>query len=84
MVQYEQTKVQDFISQYKTNNPTANMNEIFQKVNGSFGAPALYGAPNEIIQVMNNYFGGGKSFNFSNFNDRVLLGQKIIDQLYKP
>jgi len=83
MVQFEQTKVQDFIGQYQKDNPNANMSDIMKTINGSFGAP---GAPGAIQNVMGNYFNtdkGQKAFDFGSYNDRVKLGQKIVDQLYQ-
>lgn len=79
LVQFEQTKVQDFITQYKKDNPNANMNSIMSSINGAMGAGA---APSAVKKVMHEYFDDGKTFNFANYNDRVKLGQKMIDLLY--
>ncbi|GGB25045.1 SpvB/TcaC N-terminal domain-containing protein [Puia dinghuensis] len=79
LVQFEQTKVQDFIGQYHKDNPNANMNSIISSINGSMGARL---APSAIRKVMHDYFNDGKTFNFANYNDRVKLGQLMIDQLY--
>ncbi|MBO9201949.1 MULTISPECIES: SpvB/TcaC N-terminal domain-containing protein [Niastella] len=80
LVQFEQTKVQDFISQYQKENPGADMKAIMKSINGSMGAAF---APSAIKKVMEDYFEGGKTFNFGNYNDRVKLGQALIDQLYE-
>ncbi len=45
MVQFEQNKVQNFISQYQQDNPNANIDDIIETINGSFSA---FGAPSEI------------------------------------
>ena len=39
-------------------------------------------SPSEIKKVMTDKFNGGQSFDFSKYNDRVKLGQGLIDQLY--
>lgn len=71
MVHYEQTKVQDFISQYQKSNPNVSMNELFKTITTSMGSSF---GPDEIVSVMKDYFKNGTTFNFSNYNDRVLLG----------
>jgi RHS repeat-associated protein len=79
LVQFEQSKVQDFINQYQKNNPGASMDKIYESINDSMGS--IF-APCEVKKVMNRYFNGGESFNFGSYNDRVKLGQKLVDQLY--
>ena len=56
------------------------MNDIFKTVNASMGSSF---APEQVVKVMKDNFKNGTTFNFANYNDRVLLGQKIIDQLYE-
>ena len=83
LVQFEQTKVQSFINQYQKSNPNANMNEILSSINYSMGSSF---APSEIKKVMSENFNtdkGQPAFNFGNYEHRVILGQKIVDQLHK-
>lgn len=83
MVQFEQTKVQDFIAQYQTNNSNASIDDIMNSINYSMGSRF---APSQVRKVMIENFNtdkGQKAFDFGNYDDRVKLGQKIIDQLYE-
>lgn len=84
MVKLEQSKVQDFIKIYKTSNPSADMNSVMSSINFSMTSKW---APSEIVKVISENFESTKlgqhSFDFTNYNDRVILGQKIVDQLYK-
>ena len=80
LVNYEQTKVQNFIDEYKRNNPNADINSSFEKVSNSINSP---GAPNDIIKVMEENFSQFNQFNFGNYQHRVILGQRLIDRLYK-
>jgi RHS repeat-associated protein len=82
MVQFEQTKVEDFIKEYKQDNPDANIDNIMESINYSMGATF---APSEIKSVMDEYFNtdkGQEAFDFSNYDHRVKLGQKLVDQFY--
>ena len=79
MVEFEQSKVQDFISSYKGNDINAiitNINEMFT------GTVAKTIGPAEINEVMKDSFNGGKSFNFKNYADRVKLGQELIKKAH--
>lgn len=83
MVQLEQTKIQGFMDNYQKNNPNADMSEIMKSINGSMGSSF---APEAIKNVMDKYFNtdnGQKAFDFGSYNDRVKLGEKMIDQLYQ-
>ncbi|HEX9600474.1 MAG TPA: hypothetical protein VF985_03195 [Mariniflexile sp.] len=83
MVEFEQTKVQDFIGQYQKNNPNASMDDIMGSINYSMDSSF---APKEIKKVMNDNFNtskGQKAFDFGSYDDRVKFGQKIIDQLHE-
>ena len=82
MVKFEQTKVQDFINQYQRDNPDANIEGIMKSVNYSMGS--IF-APKEINNVMDKYFNedkGQEAFDFSSYDHRVKLGEKLIDKLY--
>jgi len=83
IVEFEQSKVQEFIDLYKENNPTVDMNEVFKSINSSFGAPL---ADYRIKAIMKEHFTdseGNSTFDFSKYADRVKLGQELIRILYK-
>ncbi len=83
LVQFEQTKVQEFIDGYQKNNPDANMSDIMGSINSSMTS---YFAPSEIYKVMEENFNtdnGQEAFDFSNYDHRVKLGQKLVDQFSK-
>ncbi|GEQ85381.1 hypothetical protein ULMS_08890 [Patiriisocius marinistellae] len=89
LVQFEQTKVQDYIKSYSINNPNADMEAIITNVNESFGKSIISSifAPAELKLVINENFtdkNGEINFDFSKYNDRVKLGQKLIDKAYEP
>jgi hypothetical protein len=82
LVQYEQTKVQEYIESYKKDNPDADMSAVMQEVNDSM---YLSAAPSEVAEVMQQYFNedlGQEKFDFSKYENRILLGQKLVDKLY--
>jgi RHS repeat-associated protein len=79
LVNFEQTKVQEFTDNYIKNNPDVDMKAVFKEVNGAFG---LFAAPTSVKEVINENFEEDK-FDFSNYNHRVTLGQKLIDKLYE-
>lgn len=75
MVEFEQSKVQEYINNYKGN----DLNSIIDNINELFtGDAAKAIGPREIGKVMEKSFNGGKSFNFKNYADRVKLGQELI------
>lgn len=75
LVKYEQTKVEAFIRNYPSQNPHANMRAITLAINLFMNYYPAF--PSEIrASVPDN-------FNFANYEDRVKLGQRIIDALYK-
>lgn len=83
LVQLEQTKVQEYIESYSINHPDANMIAIIKEVNASFGLPV---APQQVRTVIEENFtdkNGNFTFDFSNYNDRVRLGQRLIDKAYE-
>ena len=80
MVRYEQTKVQEFLTQYKMTHSSADVASAIQSINGTMGG---YGSPWDIKAVIDQHFvDKGKSFDFSSYNDRVKLGQELINKLY--
>lgn len=74
LVEYEQSKVQDYIHIYKNANPKNDMLKIFLFINSYMQTTV---PPTIVRQAM---FVG---FNFADYNDRVKLGHRIIDILYK-
>mgnify|MGYP000158760704 CR=1 FL=1 len=84
LVCFEQSLVQTYITEYEQKVGSVKMNEIINNVSGLFSGTVSQwvGDPN-INKVMNEHFSGGKSFDFKSYNDRVKLGQKLIDELYK-
>lgn len=75
MVEFEQSKVQEYINGYKGN----DLNSIIGEINGLMTNPLGKG---EIKDVMKEHFNGGKSFNFKNYDDRVKLGQELIKKAH--
>jgi RHS repeat-associated protein len=83
MVEYEQTKVQDFIDAYSSKYAGADMKAIFNDINSAF--KAIPARP-EVKSIIDRYFNpanGQRAFDFSRYEDRVKLGQLLIDQLYQ-
>ena len=80
LVQYEQTKVQDFIGKYQKDNPNVDMNSVIGSINSAMGSSF---APADVVDVMDKEFKGGKTFDFKSYNDRVKLGQKLVDKFYE-
>jgi hypothetical protein len=75
LVEFEQSKVQEYINNYKGN----DLGEIITEINGLMSNPM---APEAVLDVMNQSFDGGKSFNFKNYADRVKLGQELIKKAH--
>ncbi|WEK71428.1 MAG: hypothetical protein P0Y62_07650 [Candidatus Chryseobacterium colombiense] len=73
LVEFEQSKIQEYIGIFKNTNPNLNMISIFADINSSMQTNLHR---EEIRSAM---FVG---FNFADYNDRVKLGQRIIDILY--
>lgn len=83
LVEYEQTKVEEFIKLYSNNHPNADMKSIFKEVNKSFGLPLAH---KDITTVMTNHFTDDKgniTFDFRKYQDRVKLGQELINLLHE-
>lgn len=84
LVCFEQSLVQTFIIKYEQKVGSEKMEEILKSVSGLFsGYLSYFLGDSNIKKVMNEHFKGGESFNFRSYNDRVKLGQKLIDELYK-
>ena len=82
LVRYEQTKVQEFLTQYKMTHASADVASAIQSVNGAMGK---LGSPWDVFFTIDKHFNtekGQKAFDFNNYNDRVKLGQEIINKLY--
>jgi hypothetical protein len=75
MVEFEQSKVQDYINGYKGNNLNSIISGINDLMSGSLG-------PGAVKDVMKDSFNGGKSFNFKSYEDRVKLGQELIKKAH--
>ncbi len=79
MVEFEQSKVQEYINNYKGN----DLNSIIDNINNLFtGDTAKFFGPGDVNEVMKESFNGGKSFNFKNYADRVKLGQELIKKAH--
>jgi len=75
MVEFEQSKVQEYINSYKGN----DLNSIIENINGLMQNPL---GPGAVKDVMKDSFNGGKSFNFKSYEDRVKLGQELIKKAH--
>lgn len=71
LVEFEQSKVQEYINNYKGNDLKGIMSEINELMSSRVG-------PGDVRGVMTKHFDSGKSFNFGNYDDRVKLGQELI------
>jgi hypothetical protein len=79
MVEFEQSKVQEYINSYKK----SDLNSIIKNINDLFtGNIAKTIGPGAVNDVMKESFNGGKSFNFKNYADRVKLGQELIKKAH--
>ncbi len=79
MVEFEQSKVQEYINSYKGN----DLNSIIGNINDLFtGNVAKTLGPGAVNDVMKESFNGGKSFNFGIYEDRVKLGQELIKKAH--
>jgi hypothetical protein len=84
LVNFEQSLVQNYIDSYQQSVGSEEMGKIIGDVNSLFsGRMAKVFGSEAVNSVMNQHFDGGKSFDFGNYNHRVLLGQKLIDQLHE-
>ena len=87
IVQFEQTNVQNAIDKYKPKEFSQIRNELNNVMNGK-GAIcylAAWAAPDEVKKVFKENFNpdnGQPEFDIKNYHHRVLLGQKIIDEVY--
>ncbi|KXX68548.1 hypothetical protein [Flammeovirga sp. SJP92] len=75
MVEFEQSKVQEYIKNYKGN----DLGEIISGINDLMSS---WLGPGEVQDVMKDHFEGGKTFDFKNYKDRVKLGKELIRKLY--
>ncbi len=83
LVQREQAELQYILTEYKKKNPISEVNSAIKSINRAMGLP---GSPREVGEVMDEQFNvkkGQKAFDFDKYEDRVKLGQGIIDKLYK-
>ncbi len=79
MVEFEQSKIQEYMNSYKGN----DLNSIIDNINDLFtGNFAKAIGPGAVNDVMKESFNGGKSFNFKSYEDRVKLGQELIQNSY--
>ena len=75
MVEFEQSKVQEYINSYKVN----DLNTIISGINELMKNPV---APGNVKAVMKESFNDGNSFNFKSYKDRVKLGQELIKKAH--
>lgn len=79
LVQLEQTLVQKFIDDYEKKHGGKKMEKIKNKINGAFSSEC---APSEVKKALKNKYVNGNAFDFMSYEDRVYLGQRLIDQLH--
>jgi hypothetical protein len=75
MVEFEQSKVQEYTNSYKGNDLDSIISGINDLMSGSLG-------PDAVKDVMKEHFNGGKSFNFKSYENRVKLGQELIKKAH--
>lgn len=75
LVAFEQSKVQVFIHEFRTNNPDISMDAVFLQINAGMRLNPI--STSILRRAMFN------SFQFQNYSDRVRLGRRIIDELYR-
>jgi hypothetical protein len=75
MVEFEQSKVQEYINSYKGNDLNSIIENINRLMQNPLGPPAVKG-------VMKESFNGGASFNFKSYEDRIKLGQELIKKAH--
>ena len=73
MVEFEQSKVQEYINSYSGKDLDKIMNNINDVMNGRFPS-------SEVRGVIKEHFNG--KFDFGNYEDRVKLGQELIRNSY--
>ena len=84
LVQFEQTKVHDLINAWGNAKGWEETNSIIQDVNRLFSNPLTNFASDDLVRaVMAEFFDDGATFDFSNYDDRVLLGQELIRLLHE-
>ena len=78
LVEFEQSKVGEFIKSYKGK---GMLKDMIKQINSSFDATL---APSEIKEVIKkNFSNKGIKFDFAKYDHRVLLGKKMVSNLYK-
>lgn len=78
LVKYEQTKVEEHLNAYRRGHSLAEIATVVGQINlFMHSMNRLYILPAEVRAAMFS------SFNFARYEDRVRLGQAIIDELYK-
>ena len=81
LVEFEQTKVQEYITSYQKSNSKATMNTIFKEINRNLNYKI-----SEVNDIIDSNFpkdnNGKSTFDFSNYQHRVILGKKTIDRIY--
>ncbi|MCP2729018.1 hypothetical protein [Limnofasciculus baicalensis] len=77
LVEFEQSKVQEFINNYKGN---GSIDDITKEINRSFTLPFAPSVVKEVIEE--NFTSKGKEFSFKDYQDRLVLGKMMVDKLY--
>ena len=78
LVDFEQTKVQEFIDKYKGD---GSLEDITKQINNAFDA---FLAPDLVKKVIKDSFvDQGIEFDFKKYQHRVILGKQMVDKLYK-
>jgi len=78
LVDFEQTKVQEFIDKYRGD---GSLEDITKKINKAFDA---FLAPDLVKEVIKESFEDrGIEFDFKKYQHRVILGKQMVDKLYK-
>ncbi|MGB0870933.1 MAG: RHS repeat domain-containing protein [Flavobacteriales bacterium] len=76
LVEYEQSLVQEFIDSYEGD----DLDAIIQEINSNMNINI---ADDMVNDVMDEEFNKGKDFDFNCYEDRVKLGQALIDKLHE-
>ncbi|WP_346293789.1 hypothetical protein [Sphaerothrix gracilis] len=78
LVEFEQTKVQEFTDNYSGD---GSIEDMTAEINSAFDA---YLAPDLVKAVIEESFENkGIEFDFKKYRHRVILGQQMVDKLYK-
>ena len=82
LVEFEQSKLQEFIGKYKSTVSSSEWGSMINEINSLFTSPL---AQSDVKSAIENLFPKGGingSFNFLNYDHRVLLGKYLVEKLH--